>query len=67
MEISRTEAEDIANVLAIATDFTNNVTSTNATTVLIEMTIDIDGSLGEKLGSVVWSNSLEEFVFVPQK
>ncbi len=62
-ELSRTEAEDIAYVIGLANDFAINIVSTNATIILLDMKIDIDGSGTTHLGSVVWSTDLEEFVF----
>lgn len=64
-ELTRTEVEDIAYVLGLATDFARNIVSTNATIILLDMKIDIDGSGSTPLGTAVWSNDQEEFVFVP--
>jgi hypothetical protein len=65
IEITRSEAEDIAHVLGTVNDFAINIVSTNVSVVLLDVKIDIDGGDLLRLGSVVWSDSQEEFVFVP--
>lgn len=65
IEITRSEAEDIAYVLGTVNDFAINIVSTNVSVVLLDVKIDIDGRDLLRLGSVVWSDSQEEFVFVP--
>jgi hypothetical protein len=65
IEMTRSEAEDIAYVLGMVNDFAINIVSTNASVVLLDVKIDIDGRDLLRLGSVVWSDSQEEFVFVP--
>ena len=64
-ELGVTVLEDLAHVVALANDFAINVVSTNGTVVLLDMKADIEGSGGFVIGSVVWSNSEESFVFVP--
>jgi len=66
-ELSGFVLADILHVIQTANDFALNVVSTNSTTVLLDMKIDIDGFEGVKVGSVVWSNSEESFVFVPEE
>ena len=65
IEMTRSEAEDIAYVLGTVNDFATNIVSTNVSVVLLDVKIDIDGRYLLRLGSVVWSDSQEEFVFVP--
>ena len=59
-------AEDIARILGVVNDMNFNIARTNEVTVLLDLKIELDTANGV-IGTIEWSDSEEEFVFIPNK
>jgi hypothetical protein len=64
--ITRSIAEDIAHVLGVVNDMGRNITTTNEVVSLLTMKVELE-SFDGSIGKVEWSDSEEEFVFIPTK
>ena len=64
--ITRSIAEDIAHVLGVVNDMGRNITTTNEVVSLLTMSVELEAFDGS-IGTVQWSDSEEEFVFIPKK
>ena len=63
--ITASLAEDIARTLGVVNDMNFNITRTNEVVVLLDLKIELDTANGV-IGTIEWSDSEEEFVFLPR-